>query len=269
MSNLDFGLADIPLASGDHLCVLYSGADERNAILGAYVSAGLAAGHRCLCVVEADDQPGLLAAVTDGRDAKGYVDSEQLEFVTAANSYLAGTSFSITDTLAMWTDRADLALDEGFSELRGAGDANGLVGHEETLTGFAAYDSELNHITIGRSLTILCLWDLQRFRGNVIADLLRTHRRMILGGRVIDSPYFIPPDEYLAERMRPTWVMLSDEERLVARQAARGLTTAEVAAAVSLPRSAVDRQLHRIYRTLNVASRSALVRIVTALGPEQ
>ena len=123
VSNLDFGLADIPLASGDHLCVLYSGADERNAILGAYVSAGLAAGHRCLCVVEADDQPGLLAAVTDGGDAQGYVDSEQLEFVTAANSYLAGTSFSITDSLAMWTDRADLALDEGFSELRGAGDA--------------------------------------------------------------------------------------------------------------------------------------------------
>ena len=46
----------------------------------------------------------------------------------------------------------------------------------------------------------LCLYDLTRCSGDLIMDVLKTHPKALLGGMVIDNPYYLEPDEFLASR---------------------------------------------------------------------
>ncbi|MEA2589925.1 MAG: eukaryotic-like serine/threonine-protein kinase, partial [Actinomycetota bacterium] len=47
------GVAGIQVRPGAHICGMYRGAAERDAILVAFLNAGLAAGDKCICVIDA------------------------------------------------------------------------------------------------------------------------------------------------------------------------------------------------------------------------
>src|SRR6266508_2869765 len=46
----------------------------------------------------------------------------------------------------------------------------------------------------------LCVYDIERFSGEQLLDLLKTHPKVLLGAMVFDNPYYIEPDEFLALR---------------------------------------------------------------------
>jgi hypothetical protein len=50
----------------------------------------------------------------------------------------------------------------------------------------------------------VCLYDVERFGGGIIVNLLKTHPRMLIGGMLVENPYYTSPDELLhrAERGR-------------------------------------------------------------------
>ena len=54
--NCDIGVADIQVLPGAHICGMYRGLAERDAILVAFLNAGLAAGDKCICVID-DGEP--------------------------------------------------------------------------------------------------------------------------------------------------------------------------------------------------------------------
>jgi hypothetical protein len=62
------------------------------------------------------------------------------------------------------------------------------------------YESELNRF-IGRyPQMILCLYDLSQVGGAILVDLIKTHHKLILGGMMLDNPYYLTPDEFRAAR---------------------------------------------------------------------
>ena len=50
-----------------------------------------------------------------------------------------------------------------------------------------------------------CTFDLTKFGGSIVMDILRTHPMVIIGGILQENPFFVPPDEFLREfRQRRT-----------------------------------------------------------------
>jgi DNA-binding CsgD family transcriptional regulator len=96
-----------------------------------------------------------------------------------------------------------------------------------------------------------------------VLELLRTHPKVLLNGLVLDNPHYVTPDEYLPLRRLGVWAAFDAGERRVAELVAQGLSTSEVAVRESLPRSVVDRRLHRVFRMLAVSSRDELVQFLT------
>ena len=45
----------------------------------------------------------------------------------------------------------------------------------------------------------ICVYDLKKFRGDIVMDVMRTHPVIIVGGVLQDNPFFVPPDEFLNE----------------------------------------------------------------------
>lgn len=61
------------------------------------------------------------------------------------------------------------------------------------------YEARFNLMHQARKDAVICAYDLRKFRADVIADVLRTHPMIIIGGSLQQNSFFVPPGEFLAE----------------------------------------------------------------------
>jgi hypothetical protein len=195
----------LPIAPGDHICALYSGPEELEATLVPYLAAGLAAGDKCVCIVETENRKGILDEVRSHVDVDACIASGQLELFTAAESYLRRGVFSADEMVEFWTDSLDRSLrHDGFDFACNSGDTTGLVNLVDEFDEFAAYESRLNRLAATYPQTVLCLYDLSLVGGGIMLDLVRTHPKLLLGGLVIENPHYLTPDDYLTLKRATT-----------------------------------------------------------------
>jgi hypothetical protein len=60
------------------------------------------------------------------------------------------------------------------------------------------YEVEMTK-TIPAGLSVLCLYDVQRFGGDVVLDVLRTHPTSLVGDLPVKNPYYLPAHKILDE----------------------------------------------------------------------
>jgi bifunctional DNA-binding transcriptional regulator/antitoxin component of YhaV-PrlF toxin-antitoxin module len=206
MSVVDMGLAGVGLAPGDHVCAIYYGEQERDELLLPFLRAGLRAGDKCVAVVDADDPEVMVKRV--GSDAGHDIDvdhcvaSAQLELRASAATYLRdGKGFSTEDMVAFWLDNIGRAIASGaYTAGRGCGEMTWALRDAPGVEHLFGYESELNRICGLHPQVILCLYDLERFGGGIMVDLLKTHPKLLLGGMLLENPHYLTPDEFLASR---------------------------------------------------------------------
>jgi hypothetical protein len=46
-------------------------------------------------------------------------------------------------------------------------------------------------------VVVLCLYDLDRFSGEVVVNVVKTHPQVLVQGILVENPYYIGPDEFL------------------------------------------------------------------------
>jgi hypothetical protein len=63
------------------------------------------------------------------------------------------------------------------------------------------YESELNRITSSSPVVVLCLYDLDRFSGEVVVNVVKTHPQILIQGILVENPYHVGPDEFLRSVM--------------------------------------------------------------------
>jgi hypothetical protein len=61
------------------------------------------------------------------------------------------------------------------------------------------FEARVNHILPKIDNLVVCAYDLTKFGGSVVIDVLRTHPLVIIGGFLHENPFFVPPDEFLRE----------------------------------------------------------------------
>ena len=170
----------LQLRVGDHICGFYRKPSERDDILIPFLVEGLKAGDKCTCVVDSCTPEDVLAGMSEHLEVDPYVSVCQLEVLDSYGTYLADGGFLPERMLKFWEAKAR--------------QTPGLVGD------LMGYESELNRIMSNFPQVNLCLYDLTRCSGDLLMDVLKTHPKALLGGMVIDNPYYLDPDEFLASR---------------------------------------------------------------------
>jgi hypothetical protein len=64
------------------------------------------------------------------------------------------------------------------------------------------YEARVNLLAPKYDCTLLCVYDINKFSGRVIADVLASHSHVILNGRIHRNPHFIEPLDFLKSLMR-------------------------------------------------------------------
>lgn len=192
---------------GDHVCGFYRQPAERDDIIVPFLAEGLAAGEVCTCVVDSCSPQHVLSLVGECADVERHVAERRLEVFDSASTYLAGGGFLPERMLSFWSAKAarrpcgeDAAVSAGSGVARNVGDMSwahrGKPGDGE----LGGYESELNRVMAESPHISLCLYDLSRCSGDLVVDVLKTHPKVLLGGMIIDNPYYLRPEEFLLDR---------------------------------------------------------------------
>ncbi|HEV7829467.1 MAG TPA: MEDS domain-containing protein [Pseudonocardiaceae bacterium] len=199
---LELGIPGLQLTEGDHICAFYRGPGERDEILIPYLRAGLQTGDKCICVVDAVDPRQVLAALGSESDVDRWIGDTQLELRASTDAYLRSGRFCTEEMLAFWENFVGSAVVGRFRFARSVGEMTWALRQVPGVEELVGYESELNRFLPRYPQVILCLYDLERFSGEIIIDLLKTHPRVLLGSMVLDNPNYLEPDEFLAVRSR-------------------------------------------------------------------
>jgi len=194
LAMLRFGRSwDGSVQPGDHICALYRGPDERAELLAPYLRAGLRAGDKCLCLINAPDRSIIIDRLLTEIDNNGRHKSGQLEILPPTDVYLPAGEFSAEQMTGFLIDTMSAAETTGYPRFRAAGDMSWLRHRPPGIDQYLQYESDLNRIT--RRPTLMCMYDVDDLDETVLDALLRTHPTVLRHGQTTPNPYYQAPDE--------------------------------------------------------------------------
>ena len=181
--------------TGDHICAFYRGREERDRLVVPFLQEGVRSGDVCFCITGGTDHRRLERSVLAGCDG---ADPDLLELRDAEDTYLAGGSFSSHRMLTFWSQWGEETFGaKGRSFARAATDMSWA---QNVITGpliddFMGYEVQATRYARAYPQVALCLYDLDKFRGDVIIPALKVHPKVFFGGMLLENPYFVDPDE--------------------------------------------------------------------------
>ena len=278
MNGLSLGIPGVGAVSpGTHFCALYSGPAERDRLLFPFLEEGLRHGDKILCLID-DVEPALVRDLAVGQPGPEYSRrSAQLDVERASDTYLRSGEFNVADMMSFLSESADAAIAKDFDLLRVAGEMSWVLPGPPGWEDLFLYESALNNAVEEMPAIVMCLYNLQKFGAEMLVEVLRTHRTVLLDRTVIDNPHYMHPAEYpLASVMAAApypmfkvradgeegtdrgWASLTEAERRVVSRVAWGMTNASIAEELHLSRHTVDAHLKHVYLKLDIHSRVEL-----------
>lgn len=191
---------DFDIAPGDHMCAIYSGPAERDAILRPFLDAGLGAGHKCLIGLQDPDAPSVIRSLGMQADVDRCLASRQLDVLGADDPQFSPEDFSIPEMLDFWDRTVAEATTEGYEVARLSAEAAWWSPQLPGDQAMVAYESELSAFTARQSAAILCLYDLNDCTAGLVIDLVKTHPRTMINRLVVRNPWHLRPEEFRASR---------------------------------------------------------------------
>jgi hypothetical protein len=83
----------------------------------------------------------------------------------------------------------------GFSAVRALADITLAVRAAIGRANFIRLESEVNQFVPRYPVVVLCLYDLDRFGGDLLIDVMKTHPKVLMGSTVLENLYYVPPDQ--------------------------------------------------------------------------
>jgi hypothetical protein len=200
LDSIAVGPSGLQVSPGDHVCVFYPSLADRDEILIPYLLEGLQADHKCICLVDATDPEAVLDALGTEIDLASALDQRQLEVHRSQDTYLRDGAFSTEKMLEFWKHSSDATRQDGFGFTRAIGEATWALSYMPHIEELARYEARLNQFLPRYPQVTLCMYELDRFSGAFLVDVLKTHPKILIGGMVLDNPYYLDPDEFLALR---------------------------------------------------------------------
>lgn len=189
------------LHPGDHLCCLYESEDEHRGSLAPFLRQGLEQGEKVVYIAEDHTPQQVFGYLEDaGYKVAPHLANGQLRVVTPAETYLREGSFDPDKMIVFLRTETERAIAEGYPTLRVTGEMtwslNGVPGSDRLIE----YEAKLNHFFPGSPCLAICQYDRRRFSSDTVLGVLSTHPIAVVGSRMYENFYYIPPEDFLGPK---------------------------------------------------------------------
>jgi hypothetical protein len=183
-----------------HVCAFFNSDDEEYRVLLPFIKEGFERGDKAVHVVAANKRlEHVRRLATAGIDFTAAQLSGQLELLTNTETYLRDGHFDqhrmleVFEQLASGNAKGRFPLSRIICHMDWAADGQA---HLDLLVEF---ESRVNEVWHRHDDAVICVYDLARFGGATVIDMVRTHPMIIIGGILQHNPFFVPPEEFLRE----------------------------------------------------------------------
>ena len=188
------------LGEARHACAFFNSADEEYLVLLPFIKDGFECGHKAVHVVNPRRRQDHLERLTAaGIDTTAAQRSGQLELRTNVEAYLRDGRFDqdrmlqVFEKLSSGNDNGGYPLSRMVCQMDWAADDRS---HIENLVEF---ESRVNDVWRHHEDAVICVYDLAKFGGDTVIDIMRTHPMVVIGGILQPNPFYVPPEEFLRE----------------------------------------------------------------------
>jgi hypothetical protein len=192
--------AGVELDCTRHICAFFNSEEEEYRSLLPFIKDGLASGHRSIHIIGAERRKRHLERLaTAGIDATEAQRKGQLELFVSTEAYLSNGLFDpdrmleTFERLAANSTGGTCPLNRFVCQMEWASQ------HPCCAHDLIEFEARANDIWCRRDDVVICVYDLTKFSGDVVMDLMRTHPMIIVGGILQQNPFFVPPQEFLKE----------------------------------------------------------------------
>lgn len=198
-----FTLCGESLLAPMHICGFFNSHDERYDVILPYLKEGLENNEEVLNILESAAHHEHCDRLSKaGIPVQKKLANSQLKILTTEDTYLQGGTFAAEKMYTLVEKALIDAKNAGYDSIRACGDMvwalKNLPGTDELIE----YEARLNLLVPKHSCSLVCMYDINRFSGRAMADVLATHPYVILNGKIHKNPHYIEPLELLPNLLR-------------------------------------------------------------------
>lgn len=183
-----------------HVCAFFNSADEEYRVLLPFIRDGFACGDKAVHVVNperwADHLERLEAA---GIDPAAAGRRGQFELRTTTDAYLKEGRFDQDRMLEVFEQMASGNAGGEFPLSRIVCHMDWAADNRSHFENLVEFESRVNQVWQRHDDVVICVYDLARFGGSTVVDIMRTHPMIIIGGILQRNPFYVPPEQFLRE----------------------------------------------------------------------
>ncbi len=183
-----------------HVCAFFDSEDEEYRVLLPFIKDGFECGHRAVHVVNPDQHEGHQHRLSGaGIDLIAARKSGQFELRTSTETYLREGRFDQDRMLQAFEQIASGSPNNRFPLSRIVCHMDWAADGHSYVDDLVEFESRVNQVWERHEDVVICTYDLRKFGGDTVIDVMRTHPMVIIGGILQQNPFFVPPEEFLRE----------------------------------------------------------------------
>jgi MEDS: MEthanogen/methylotroph, DcmR Sensory domain len=193
-------LAGSQLDRPRHVCAFFNSDEEEYRVLLPFIKDGFERGDKAIHVVRPDQHcDHLQRLVGMGIDSAAVQKSGQFELRNSTDTYLQNGQFDQDRMLQSFEQMASSNAEGAFPLSRIVCRMNWLPDGQSYIEDLIEFEARINDVWCRYDDAVICTYDLSKFSGDAVIDIMRTHPMIIIGGILQHNPFFIPPRDFLHE----------------------------------------------------------------------
>lgn len=179
-----------------HIAAFFRSREEEYEVLRSYIREGIDAGEKAIHICD----PLLKHDHLQHLERMGVPISDctrtgQLEVLGWNEAYLKDGRFDGDSMMALLEEAVMTSRAEGFSRVRMMGHMEWALEGRPGAERFMDYEFRVNHLLNRLQQPAICVYDLNRFNGAAVMDVLRAHPYALVDGVLRENPFYVPPEE--------------------------------------------------------------------------
>jgi hypothetical protein len=183
-----------------HACAFFNSEDEEYRVLLPFIKDGFECGDKAVHFVNPGQRHDHLRRLTAaGIDVDAALQRGQFELRINTEAYLQDGRFDPDRMLQVFEQLASGNAPGGFPLSRIVCCMDWAADDQSRIDKVVAFESRVNDVWRSHADAIICVYDLAKFGGDTVVDIIRTHPMVVIGGILQQNPYFVSPEEFLGE----------------------------------------------------------------------
>ncbi|MBF0407472.1 MAG: MEDS domain-containing protein [Candidatus Riflebacteria bacterium] len=194
---VDMGFTRKHFPAGSHMCLIYSDEKERQNIIGKFLNSGVIGKEKVSYFVD---------SITPDEVIKWLINTgitppslEEISLLPATKIYCPDGTFVPETMLNNLRTFYDNAKKGNYQNARVSGEMTwalrGIPGSDRLME----YESMINDVLVTHPVTAVCQYDVTRFSGTSILNVLKVHPMMVVKGQIVQNPYYMKTDDFIKE----------------------------------------------------------------------